>query len=444
MTLAARWFDEYPMLVGIGFALIVMVLLGVVFGTLMRRAGLSLRPLVWFFVLMALVGGPQALMHVLDVVAFERQKSSRSRTGTHDADAELRPVPWSAVFGAGADPALVTDPRVPLGAVLAGATAARLSFDVAGGSALAARFPSPGEARQAMRAYTAFFRLADVTGRASAGLTGRRYGNSGEWNHVVVAGDELYAWTGSGRDLVIARREQALGPVGESRDTPFPISGGARALRAHEARLVTGRLGWQVMVPFAALNLALVVLWVLRGGAWAARVTSPRAGSTVPVRVDALRSRLLAVCRDNDLLEATAGDDGTVTLDWRHRDLRWIDLARAHRVTRTQRLVMHLDEADHTVRVCEYWGAFDASAGADGLRLQWHRASGIRFFDREHHRVLGAQFDARGRPTGALSAVLAVDAQAMKRPAMAAVTGAGWRWQPVLWRAPTALRWLAG
>lgn len=215
-------------------------------------------------------------------------------------------------------------------------------------------------------------------------------------------------------------------------------------MRAHEARLVTGSLGWQVMVPFAALNFALVVLWVFRGGAWAARAASPLAGSPVPVGVDELRRRLLAACREHDLLVVTAGDDGTVTLDWRHGDARWIDLARLHRATRTQRLVLHLDEADHTVRVCEYWGAFDASAGADGLRLQWRRAAGIRFFDREHDRVFGAQVDARGRPTGALSRVLAVDAQAMKRPAMAAVTGAGWRWQPVLWRAPPVLRWLTG
>jgi hypothetical protein len=34
------------------------------------------------------------------------------------------------------------------------------------------------------------------------------------------------------------------------------------------------------------------------------------------------------------------------------------------------------------------------------------------------------------------------NAQEMKAPLIAAVTGAGWRWRPTLWRGPRWLGWL--
>ena len=59
--------------------------------------------------------------------------------------------------------------------------------------------------------------------------------------------------------------------------------------------------------------------------------------------------------------------------------------------------------------------------------------------------MAGVQLDARGRPTGALSHTLTLDAQALKRPALDTVLRAGWSWQPVLIdRAPAWLRWLTG
>lgn len=36
------------------------------------------------------------------------------------------------------------------------------------------------------------------------------------------------------------------------------------------------------------------------------------------------------------------------------------------------------------------------------------------------------------------------DLQEMKAPFIQAVTGAGWRWRPVIWHAPASLRWITG
>jgi hypothetical protein len=71
MTRIGMWLEEYPMLVGIAFGGLVLAVLTIVFGTLMLRSGLSLKPLVWFIVLVVLVANPQAVVHGLDVAAFQ-------------------------------------------------------------------------------------------------------------------------------------------------------------------------------------------------------------------------------------------------------------------------------------------------------------------------------------------------------------------------------------
>lgn len=440
MDVLKFWFNEYPVLLGLAFGLVVLLGLGVLLGILMHRAGMSLRPLVWFFVLMTLVAGPQAVMHVLDVVAFKRQQAGAAG----GAATALQPVPWGQVFGPGADPDLVTDPRVPLQALLSEAEAASLSFNAKGESALAARFPTAAQASRAREAYAAFFQFAQAAGSEAVGWTARRYGGAGEWNHVVAAGNELYAWTGPSRESVVARRESALGPLGADGLVAAAPAAGVAPKRAHEARLVTGRLGWQVMLPFAALNLAVVVLWFFWGAGWASRVSPVDAGGTAPLSAMELRQRVQAAYGADSPIRAGIAADGAITLDWQYGDARWLDLMRAHGMKRVQRLVLHPDESDHTVRVREYWSAFDALAGADGLRLQWQEASGIQFFRVEQLRVFGVQLDGQGRPTGAWSHAARLDVQAMKQPALDAVTRAGWRWQPVLLQGPAWLRWLTG
>jgi hypothetical protein len=139
----------------------------------------------------------------------------------------------------------------------------------------------------------------------------------------------------------------------------------------------------------------------------------------------------------------TARPDGALEVNWRYADARWFDLMRVHRLKRAHRLVLFPDESSRTVRVREYWSAFDASAGPGGLRLDWKAATGIQFFALEHQRVFGAQLGPDGRPTGETSKAYTFNLQEMKAPLIAAVTNAGWRWQPVTWNTPESLRWLA-
>jgi hypothetical protein len=447
------WLTEYPLLVGIAFGALVLVVVVAVLNTLMQRSGVSRRPLLWFVVLMGLVAGPQAVVHVLDVVAFEQQRvevatelQERVPTPPVTAPASvLQPVAWVEVFGTEADPALMVDPRIALAAVLGSAEEARLSFTSTGASALAARFVSPEAAGDALQAYVAYFQFAAATGDAATGWTGRRYGMS-EWNHVVVAGRELYAWTGADQDSVVSRREQALGPLGDAGHAPAVLPAGGSApsthqTRAHEARLVSDHLSPAVMVPLAAGNLLAVVLWFFRGAAWAARITPT--GSVEPVSAAMLRQRLLAACGGESPIKVSGQPEGTIVLEWNWADARWLDLMRAHRMKRTHRLVLIPDEAARAVRVRAYWSAFDASAGAGGMRLRWRAATGIEFFRVEHQRVFGVVLDT-GRSTGAFHETCRFDLNAMQQPVIDVVTDAGWRWQPTLRNGPAWLRWLTG
>jgi hypothetical protein len=115
---------------------------------------------------------------------------------------------------------------------------------------------------------------------------------------------------------------------------------------------------------------------------------------------------------------------------------------RVHKMRRTHKLVLGLDEPSHTARVLEYWSAFDASAGSNDLRFNWNAARGIQFFEFEHRRVFGAQLDDSGKPTGEFSKAYTFNLQELKQPIIETVTNSGWTWQPVMWNAPRSLRWL--
>lgn len=444
-------FREHPAVAGISVFVLVSLFLAVFFGTLMHRAGMSLRPLIFFFGFLAIVAGPQGAVHLLDALAHRRAlapvESARSpdtpaaTDGTAPVAGGLRPVAWEIVFGPEADPALITDARPGLDAILHAAEEAKISFNTAGESALAARFPTVLDAQRALDKYGTFFQFAQVTGGEEVGWTAKRYGRQGEWNHVVTAGNELYAWSGATRESVESNRVRALGPLpetaaGRSEQTSRATGPGKTEVSTRLSK------NTPVMSAFLAINLVFAVGWFFKASAWSARV-APVSGEEV---VDAaiLRKRLLDVNQFTTPVAVTAGADGrTVEITWRYADARWFDLMRAHKLRRTHKLVLALDEAEHKVRVREFWSEFDASAGADGLRLDWKAATGMQFFHVDHKRVLGVQLDGDGKPTGELSTAYTFNLQELKAPIIEAVTAAGWTWQPVMWNAPGSLRWLA-
>ena len=83
---------------------------------------------------------------------------------------------------------------------------AKISFNAPGESALAARFANAQGAAAALNRYGSFFQFAKISGSDARGWTARRFNGQGEWNHVVVAGDELYAWRATRRQWQTHRR----------------------------------------------------------------------------------------------------------------------------------------------------------------------------------------------------------------------------------------------
>ena len=438
--------SEYPILIGITVFVAISLLLAVSLGVLMRRARVSLKPLVLFFGFLAIIAVPQTIVHLLDAFVHARQIRGTPRREAIPSLASatpsaLQPVSWAIVFGPNADPSLITDAKRGLVYILSDALAAKISFNATGETALAARFANAEAAGAALNRYGSFFQFTKVSGSDAGGWTARRFNGQGEWNHVVAAGNELYAWSGSTKENVEANRIRALGPL-PTEDGSSSI-GAASASSAPSKTQVSTRLSsnWRAMTAFLVINLSLAGFWFFKGSAWSVRQL-PRPG-TRPEPAVLLRERLLALNQQDLPVQVVAPPDGnTVNVSWRYADARWFDLMRAHEMRRTHKLVIGLDEPSHTARVREYWSAFDASAGLTDLHLNWTVARGMQFFEFEHRRVFGVPLDASGKPTGELSKAYTFNLQELKQPIIEAVTASGWTWQPVMWDAPNGLRWL--
>lgn len=448
MNPVLQFFREYPILIGIVLFCSVSVLLAGLLGFLMLRAGLSLRPLIFIFGFIAIVAIPQGVVHLLDALAH-------AKVGTHPSPASPgprvsapagiaggpAPAAWDIIFGPDADPSLITDAKRGLEFIVGDSIEAKLSFNSAGESALAARFATGADAMAALNRYGSFFQFSEVTGNESTGWTARRFSGQGEWNHVVAAGRELYAWSGPTQQSVESRRIQALGPLPDAGTNP---SSPVAARSADPSRTsVSTRLAsnWRVMTLFLVINLALAAFWFFKASAWSARLTPPPDARPVPMAP--LRDQLFALNQQNVPVQVTSSPgESTIEIHWRYADLHWFDLMRAHKMQRTHKLVLTLDESSHRVRVREYWSGFDASAGAGNLRFHWTAATGMQFFHWEHQRVLGVPPGADGHPTGGLSQSYTFDLQTLKKPIIDAVLQNGWIWQPVMWKAPAPLRWL--
>jgi hypothetical protein len=437
-------FAEYPVLIGIGLFLVVSLLLAVLLGVLMRRAGVSLKPLLFFFGFLAIIAVPQMAVHLLDAFVHARQirqqPTAEATAGTAiAAPTVLQPVSWEVVFGPNADPTLITDAKRGLDYILSDALEARIAFNTAGESALAARFPNAQAAAAALNRYGSFFQFAQVTGSDAGGWTARRFNGQGEWNHVVAVGNELYAWSGSTKENVEANRIRALGPLPTGPGSSLAASASSAPSKTQVSTHLSSN--WSAMTAFLVINLSLAVFWFFKGSAWSVR-QAPRPG-TRPEPAALLRDRLLALNEQDLPVQAMAPpNNNTVEVTWRYGDAQWLDLMRAHKMRHTHKLVLALEEQSHTARVLEYWSAFDASASPSDLRLNWTAARGMQFFEFEHRRVFGVQLDASGKPTGELSKAYTFNLQELKQPIIEAVIASGWTWQPVMWNAPGSLRWL--
>lgn len=427
--------DSHPALLVMGLLVAIASLVLGLIAFLMWRRGASLRPVIWFAVFFGLIVGPQAAWHGAVAAGFVAdlptwtpaadlpRDPTAPLTATvveadlaHDGTQFLAP---QRVFGPDVDTDLVRDSRLLLGRFLDAAEIAQHASYATGETMLVARLATPDAARQARDVWLMTMGIPRI--RVDVATLDRPVGDRAR---VAVAGRTLFAWTAPD-DATLDRRLASIpavrvGPAGPAPGAPAPPP-----------------LRW--ILAGAALNVLLVVLWFFKGITWAteARATVP------PQPASALRSSLLALAGTDVPFSVTPGPgDGEVQATWRWADARWIDLARARGVRRTHRFVVALDEASHVARVREYWSAWDWSAGRGGADVAWHAARGVTFFQVQHERVLGAQLDDRGLPTGELSNAWTFDLDEMREPLRRAVLAAGWTWRPVAWQSPRWLRWL--
>jgi hypothetical protein len=241
-------------------------------------------------------------------------------------------------------------------------------------------------------------------------------------------------WTG--KDDAAIRQRMITGGFEPPRRAPLAgFFGADKVSRAQNS------LPPQLALPLVALNLVVVVIYFFRGAAWAGMVRAK--SGTTPVSADELASRLEAF---NSLHVSFQVERGTLPNEfhasWRHADATWTDLARARGLKRTFRVRLALDARGETVRATDYSASYDWSAGRGGAELEWKASLGIVFFQFNHQRVFGLQYDGNGRLKPALSYAYTFNVNEMKSALIEAVTRAGWHWRPTVWQGPAWLRWL--
>lgn len=418
-----------------------------IIGAIMARSGVSLRSIYWFGGFFALIVVPQIVGHFYKAVQTTKAEAPRTAALEQLAEptntnAATRSLDAKSLFGTDVDPQLISDVRPAYGDVFADAEFAQFAVLPNGETVLLARFKS---ASAAEKAWVNYLRVA--------GLQSGGKGDS-ERGYAITrpVGDRVYAlpfdtmlgvWTGA-NDAAIRARMMAgsfeiprRAPIGDEGAT----NSNASANTASAARKSMSPLRLALTVVALVVYGFIVVAYYFKGAAWAG--TSPAKPGVALLSAGQVEQRLLSI---NELDVPFQIERGTQPNEyfatWRYADAKWIDLHRARGMTRTLRIRMILDEANHTVRATDYVASFDWSAGRGGANLEWKTGFGIVFFQYEKQRVFGLQLDDQGRFKPELSYAYTFNLQEMKSPLIEAVTRAGWNWRPTVWQGPTWLRWL--
>jgi hypothetical protein len=399
-----------PGLMVVGGLLTMGALVSGLLAFLMHRGGASLRPIVFFAGFFGIVVAPQLIGHLALAV----------KPGT--AAAAPAAVPMAPALPAGVSPEDVSAlyaPRMP------GLQRAELLQWPSGDSVAQLRFGSAAQASAGLLSYLSMYQVAPTLDRGGNEIRGTR-GLGGGAVHLLQGGEGLRVVTALS-DAALDARLAALQPAAASRAAAPEAEPLVPALQP-AVRLFREH----VLLQLAAVGLLLAAActWFFRASAWAASVPARAAAPRLPATL--VRQRLLALGDAGLPVEVQAQPDGQIAVTWRHTDARWLDMGGLNRLRRTHRLLLRLDEPSHAVFVTEQWSVFDARAGAGGAQLRWHTARGITFFQVEYERVFGVMLGPDGRPTGALSHTWRFNLQELKAPFIAAATGSGWSWRPVM------------
>lgn len=419
------------------------LLVSALMGVLMARSGVSPKGIAFFAVFFAIVVLPQVAGHLaLAVKPAAAGAASGLQARTVDLARAAAGLPGfqlsveggavrdaAQVFGADHAQGQRSDARALFASRMPGLKVADAVHWPTGDSVTALVFGSADEAQSGMLGYLSMYRVAPTLDRGGVEVHGAR-----------GLGGGLVQLRRSGAALLVVTALSEPGLAARVASLPLlqaaPVAGGGPLPTAGEpllpalqplVRLFRGSVVLQLAGVLAMV--ALAAWWFFAGSAWAARV--PAEHGTVPLPAAALKARLLAVNQADVPMQVETLPDGRVAVTWRYADARFVDFTQAHRMVRTQRLLLRLDEAARRVSVTEQSTELDARAGIGGVSLRWRTALGISFFQVDHRRVLGLQFGPDGRPTGDLSYAWRFNLNELKAPFITAVTAAGWSWQPL-------------
>lgn len=332
----------------------------------------------------------------------------------------------TVVYGPSVDTSLVSDLRERLPDIFGNANAAEMAILRTMATVVLAHFNDAGAANEALQKYAMAMVGALPPINADGTFTVQRVNDVVK---LLVAGRTLVAY--SAADAAMLQNTLAASPV---------VQKMASADQHAEPKFWLYRLPVQVSLLIGLVVIATV--WFFRMSAWASEIPAPPGLS--PASASTLRDRLMAInTLDVPFTITASGDDSSVLIaSWRYADAKWMDLARVHGMRRTHRILLDLDESDQTVRPTEQMTSMDWSAGAGGARGRWATARGVTFFQYEHQRVLGLQFDSAFKFSPNMSYAYTFNLQELKSPLTQAVTQSGWRWRPVMLRGPRWLSWL--
>jgi len=419
---------------------IVLALLGLgvvvclIVGRILRASGASLRPVLWFAGFFGLIVLPQLGFHSIQAFRWARQDAPRRaaiETLAGPPDAARRTAAVTGLFGADADADLLRDVRKDFGSSLTEAQGAWSVPFADGTTVLLAHFGSAAAAEQAWTGYLQYHGL-NQGGRGDSVRGYRVERPTGGPLYALPFGVMLGVWTGP-NDATLRNR---MTTAGYAVPSSAPLKDAGSASRKNRLRSVGAPVGIGLLV-------FLATAFLFRGSSWAA--SAPAATGAAPIPEAELRSRLTAVNRISVPIRIVATDNPSEFIaTWRFTDPHWVDLARVRHFQRTHRLRLRLDLVTRSVRVTESDAQWEVATGADMASLKWKAKIGIVLFQRDQRRLYGVQFDGENRVRTDPNHGFELNLTELKVPLMEVVTRAGWTWHPVIWDAPTWLRWLTG
>ncbi|HEY5755337.1 MAG TPA: hypothetical protein VIU34_05910 [Steroidobacter sp.] len=352
---------------------------------LMRSAGLSLRPVVFFGVFFAIICVPQLLGHAA-MALWPKAKPAVDEAAIAGVDAFTHPE-W--IFGSELDQARLQDARPIFVEALSGAEVAQLLIRFSGETAVAARFADDEAARVGAAALWTMFSPRNTSGNDTTTFGTRT--PIGDKIALQRLGRAVFLWTGPDRAAIEARMRQA-------RVMTTPVDTRPAWITAFES--------WRVAGVAIVLLVIAASLWFLKGAAWAGRIEPSGGVAQTPLSVAELDQRIAALASPARPIARTSDGRWEVRVAY-----DTIGEVGAHRY------VLELDEANHRVKVLEYISSRRSPSGDYNWKLQM----GITFFQKGP----------------------GIDLQQTTGPLIRAVTDAGWIWQPLLFDAPGPLAWFA-